>query len=214
MISPWQLLLIVLATGLAFGASVTYALVLDADNSTAAARRAATSQPPAEDRSNCDEILGTAFRSDDERRWYSENCSSWSAAVGYVPEPSTRAPSGPTPAEREQVDPGPEGRTCNQIRGTLYRSSAERDWYLRSCRANATPQPSATAGPDRTNCDEIRGTPYRSANEQRWYQQNCPAAPQQIATPGPDRNNCDQIRGTPYRSANEQRWYQQNCGGR
>jgi hypothetical protein len=70
--------------------------------------------------------------------------------------------------------PAPGDRTdCNQIRGTPYRSDAERQWYIANCSGSSPQAAAAPAGPDRSNCDEIRGTAYRSDNERRWYQANC-----------------------------------------
>jgi len=182
MFNPWHVLAVLAAAAIAFAASVTCVLVLGADGHPGAAARAGrAAQLP--DRTKCEEIFGTAYRSEDERRWFSENCSTWSRSVGDVPEPETLAAPTPTPGT---TAPGPDGRPCEQVRGTAYRSAAERAWYQANCLGNGSPQ--ATSGPDRTNCDEVRGTAYRSDTERAWYQANClnqqPPAPRP-ATPTP-----------------------------
>lgn len=208
MINPWHLISVVLAAAMAFAVSITYVLVLNADG-TRTVEKAGTGAQAPQDRTNCDEIYGTAYRSDSERTWFTDNCSAWSKAVGEVPEPS----AAPTP-QRSQPNPQPSspppaGRDCNQIRGTPYRSAAERDWYLANCIGDQNQQ-TATAAGDRSDCNQIRGTPYRSDAEREWYGANCLGL-QQVASSGPDRTNCDEINGTPYRSDNERRWYLANC---
>jgi hypothetical protein len=130
-----------------------------------------------ENRTSCDEIFGTAFRSVTERQWFIENCT-MTAPSFALPAPS--AP-GPAPAQNRATQPSgstvgsppPAGvRTdCNQIRGTPYTSDAERAWYLANC--NQTQVTNPGPGPDRTDCNEIRGTAYRSDNERRWFLANC-----------------------------------------
>jgi hypothetical protein len=195
----------------------------------------ATPLPP--DRINCGEILGTAFRSDNERQWFMDNCSKWPLVkVADEPAPGqTGAPSAPA-----------EPPECAQIRGKPYESSQQRQWYLQNCNQNAAPrtggaatpnpqpqgQTQTSGGPDRTDCNAIRGTAYRSPTERTWYIQNCgsttntppqqPAPPQQPDTPqqpntqlqlgtGPNRFDCNAIRGTAYRSPSEQAWFNANC---
>jgi len=170
------------------------------------------------DRINCQEILGTAFRSDEERAWFMENCSKW-PLVKVADESGGSAP----PANSEPPE-------CTTIRGKPYESSQQRTWYLQNCNqqngqppaAPQQPQPPANppaqaqtpGGPDRTDCNAIRGTPYRSDNERNWYNQNCGnnanVAP---ASGGPDRTDCNAIRGTAYRSPAERDWYNANCRG-
>lgn len=57
-----------------------------------------------ENRSDCNAIRGTPYRSDEERSWYLENCVS----------------------STNRAD-------CNRIRGTRYLSLVERNWYLANC---------------------------------------------------------------------------------
>jgi len=81
-----------------------------------------TSLPPGTpgDRTNCNEIRGTPYRSDTERLWYLSNCQGASPQGGLPP-------SGPTAA------PGPDRTDCNAIRGTPYQSDAERAWFRQNC---------------------------------------------------------------------------------
>jgi hypothetical protein len=173
--------------------------------------------PTPVDRVNCGEILGTAFRSDNERQWFMDNCSKW--PLVKVPDEAS-APAAAT------VNEPPE---CAQIRGKPYESTQQRTWYLQNCNQNqpggqqpATnsqaqsqqlSQTQTTSGPDRTDCNAIRGTAYRSNNERTWYQQHCGTSVQSapLVTTGPDRTDCNAIRGTAYRSPAEQSWYNANC---
>jgi hypothetical protein len=193
---------------------------------------------PTEDRSNCGEIYGTAFRSEAERAWFIANCSSW-PLVRVADAPPGPPPGAPVNGQQQPnrsgqalspVAPGDRG-SCDEIRGTAYRSTTERTWYLANCGGQpSTPvqvpgsaQLQAGAPPlpgDRTSCNEIRGTAYRSASERNWYLANCAgqvgaaaggAAPPPQAGGGPDRTNCDEIRGTAYRSDQERGWFLTNC---
>jgi hypothetical protein len=170
-----------------------------------------TAVPP--DRTDCGEILGTAFRSDNERQWFMDNCSKW-PLVKVPDEPDTSTAT--TPSEPPE---------CAQIRGKPYESAQQRNFYLQNCNQNQPNQPAnsntqaqqptpvpATNGPDRTDCNAIRGTPYRSNNERSWFQQNCGNTAPPVTT-GPDRTDCNQIRGTAYRSPAERDWYNANCRG-
>ncbi|HEY7270234.1 MAG TPA: hypothetical protein VH951_10440 [Dehalococcoidia bacterium] len=191
MVNPWHLLAIFFAAAIAFAVSVTYVLVIDAKGPQL--DEATTRQwtfPP--DRTDCNQIYGTAYRSDAERKWFNDNCSAWSQNVGSYADP-TAAPSGAPAAQtapQQTSAPGPDGRDCNQVRGTPYRSEAERAWYVASCANNnaaAAPsgvQTAAASGPDRTDCNQIRGTAYRSDTERSWYLSHC-QQPQQAAQPTP-----------------------------
>jgi hypothetical protein len=172
-----------------------------------------TAVPP--DRIDCGEILGTAFRSENERQWFMDNCSKWP----LVKVPDETAP----PAQAAQAPAEPAD--CAQIRGKPYESAQQRTWYLQNCNQNqpaqqtaSSPQNTAqtqvqqtTGGPDRTDCNAIRGTSYRSANERAWYQQNCGGSTAPAVTTGPDRTDCNAIRGTAYRSPAERDWFNANC---
>jgi hypothetical protein len=145
---------------------------------------------PKEER-KCDDVLGTAFISADERQWFLDNCSTW-PVNDSIPQ---------TPAQPARQE-APE---CGAMRGKPYESSEQRAWFLQNCTDAGTRSAQPSSGPDRTNCNEIRGTQYRSTAERNWYLTNCGF------TGGPDRTNCDDIRGTPYRSAAERAWYLTNC---
>jgi hypothetical protein len=140
----------------------------------------------------CDEALGKAFASADERQWFLDNCSSWTTA--NIPQSPPQAPVRQEPAE------------CAQMRGRPYTSEQQRAWFLQNCLGNSA---SASAlqvqGGDRQDCNQIRGTPYRSEAERAWYYSNC------LVSSGPDRTDCNQIRGTQYRSDTERQWYLSNC---
>ena len=138
-----------------------------------------TPVPP--DRADCAESFGTAFRSETERQWYTENCSAWDrATLGVVQAAPPAAPVAPVPSPSPQPRPN-ENPRCTQMRGQPYASDADRAWFLANCTGNQPAQNNAPSafeqGPDRFNCDEIRGTNYRSANERNWFLQNCLVRP-------------------------------------
>ncbi len=211
--------------------------------------RAGAADAQAPDRHDCKQIFGTAYRSQAEMDWFQQNCSAWpevpidQASIAPPPPPSiingTQGGGAPPQALGGPVPVGPDGRDCNAIRGTPYRSDAERQWYLQSCNGQpgaplraaapappppnqppATNQPQQTnllGGPDRTDCNAIRGTPYRSDAERAWFLQNCggPGATNVSANsaPGPDGRTCSQVAGTPYVSDAERAWYTTSCHG-
>jgi hypothetical protein len=77
------------------------------------------------DRSNCDEIRGTSYRSNNERAWFLTNCQQTNA---NTPQQALQS------QERlQQTSVGPDRGDCNAIRGTAYRSNTERAWYLTNC---------------------------------------------------------------------------------
>lgn len=154
--------------------------------------------PQPVDRIACQEIFGTAFRSESERQWFQQNCSTW-PPVAVADEPIRSTSSSAEPAE------------CAAMRGRPYESNEQRTWFLQNCsgnRAAAAVSPGEAA--ERRDCDAIRGTPYRSNAERTWYMQNCSTAQTQV-TSGPDRTDCAAIRGTAYRSAAEREWFLSNC---
>jgi hypothetical protein len=154
-----------------------------------------TPVPALEDRTECAEIYGTAFRSHTEQAWYSETCSEWPLVI--VEQTPLR--SGSESAVAHRTD-------CDQIRGTTYRSVAERAWYFEHCLGQRFAVP---LDGDRTDCGQIRGTQYRSSNERGWYLQNClGGAGRSDLT---DRTSCAQIQGTEYRSEDERAWFRANC---
>jgi hypothetical protein len=70
--------------------------------------------PPGPDRTDCNAIRGTDYRSGAEQAWYLRNCQQ---PVASEP-PQARAP--------DRFD-------CNAIRGTPYNSDGERAWYQQNC---------------------------------------------------------------------------------
>lgn len=149
------------------------------------------------DRINCDEILGTVFRSPAERTFFEENCSKWPAVVvGDEPAPSATAAPRNEPAE------------CAAIRGKPYESNAQRTFFLQNC-SQSTRLTTDASNSDRTDCNQIRGTTYRSNAEREWYNRNCGNQPE--ANSGQDRTNCNDIRGSSYRSPQERDWFMKNC---
>ena len=152
------------------------------------------------DRTDCQAIYGTSFRSDAERDWFTSNCTQWPY---FNPTPAPQAAA--------SIANYVPTQTCDQIRGKPYSSEGQHQWYLANClgtspaavgQVAAQPglpgqpqvapqpgtlsQPQVAAGPDRTNCDEIRGTPYRSPTERQWYLGKCMPAPTPAAqAPGP-----------------------------
>ena len=114
------------------------------------------------DRTDCDAIFGTAFRSAAERHWFEESCSGWEAA------PVTEAIEGNDEAGRPATAEA-EDWECSDVRGRRYESPRQREWYLGSCLEAGR----RASGPDRDNCGEIRGTRYRSEAERDWFRDNC-----------------------------------------
>ena len=116
-------------------------------------------------RTDCEEMYGTAFRSDEERAWFNGHCARW--PLVNVPEYRSAPASANASLPQE----------CNEMRGRPYSSDEQRRWYLANC-LDDNEGDSSTAGSqvqsgDRTNCDEILGTPYRSTAERAWYLINC-----------------------------------------
>jgi hypothetical protein len=180
--------------------------------------------PELVNRTNCGEYYGTAFRNNEERDWYLQNCSKWPLTGVPQARPGAQTPGVTLPAE------------CLAMRGKPYESNQARDWYLQNCQVTAVPSPaggtpSPSSGPDRQNCNEIRGTAYRSNSERAWYSANClnvPAPTSTSATGGPaaggpaaggpapaatpaERRNCEAIRRGGYRTPAELQWYVQSC---
>jgi hypothetical protein len=184
---------------LALGAIFSLACAVELGDASTALPVDEEAETPA-NRTDCAEILGTAFRSQEERQWYEENCNQW---------PPVSVPQ--TPAQTAQRA-APEPPECAGIRGRPYQSDEQRRWYLSNCQGQQQGGSQAPPPPgqgDRSNCDEIRGTPYRSNGERDWFRQNCPSTPS--GGTGPDRTDCNQIRGTSYRSAAERDWFLKNC---
>jgi hypothetical protein len=63
---------------------------------------------------------------------------------------STVANSAAPSATTAVATPLPDRTSCDEIRGTEYRSTAERDFFQINCRPTVTPTPSASATPPAT----------------------------------------------------------------
>jgi hypothetical protein len=180
-----------------------------------------TPTPQIEDREDCGEILGTAFHSESERDWFTENCSGWAqATLGRVASgTSLQAPSAPSKQDDVEMNDdrsGPERRPdedndparCARMRGQSYESTSDRDWFLNNCvQLEVVPGESP-------RCAEIRGRPYESRAQRNWFLSNCTSSSPTARDPdpnGPDRHSCDDIRGTKYRSRAERSWFLKNC---
>jgi len=169
-------------------------------------------------RSDCGAILGTAFRSPEERDWYNGNCSHWPLTKFG----DTAAPLGPVAAG------------CAAMAGKPYSSPDARGWFLQNCsgpnaqaaQANPnTPPPPPGAVPAAVN---VPGAPAPNtplpppgavpvdanvppAEAQPPVQPVVAAPPAPVLLPAPDRHDCNAIRGTAYNSQSERNWYLTNC---
>jgi hypothetical protein len=207
------------AVGLALWGVVLAIMVAGVQSAAGPTRTAGTVQEPQAPVVDCRTLEAKADRTEAEDAIFRANC----AQPPVTPTAQAGQPAAPPPAP-----PIVQNRQdCNQIRGTQYRSDAERNWYLANCSGQTSPQTQAI-GENRQNCDQIRGTQYRSDAERNWYLANCSAmqtqpTPQQPQTqPAPqqpppvldgvtNRQDCNQIRGTQYLSGEERDWFFTYC---
>jgi hypothetical protein len=158
-------------------------------------------------RDDCNQIMGTPFRSVEERHWFEENCSKW---------PPTKFETLAT--VRGKTD-SPE---CAAMRGKPYASAADRQWFQTNCTGagSANQDPAVFASTPNSSCspaavplpaNNVNGDVRAGSQQQQWQSQTqiCVAIG---GSTKPDRTDCNAIRGTSYSSAAEQAWYQQNCG--
>ncbi|HEX5370331.1 MAG TPA: hypothetical protein VFY10_13025 [Dehalococcoidia bacterium] len=141
--------------------------------------------PTAPDRTDCGQILGTAFRSEAEEAWFSTNCSAWEPqTLGRVADASGSSPpaaasASPTAATQPEAGIGPSGpnaQRCDQLRGQPYSSSDDHAWFLANCLATpASSQPSDAPGLEA--CDQLGGTIGLTQAELAWFRANCNQAP-------------------------------------
>jgi hypothetical protein len=89
-----------------------------------------TATPVLQDRTDCGEILGTAFRSSAERDWFTENCSAW-ARDTLGPVVTAASANGGQPAPT--TTPTSEDVRCAQMRGKPYENADARAWFLANC---------------------------------------------------------------------------------
>jgi hypothetical protein len=92
-----------------------------------------TPTPVLQDRTDCGEILGTAFRSSAERDWFTENCSAW-ARDTLGPVVAAAPANGGQPAAT--ATPTSEEARCAQMRGKPYENPEARAWFLANCEAS------------------------------------------------------------------------------
>ncbi len=169
-------------------------------------------------RNDCSQIMGTPFRSEDERHWFETNCSKW---------PSTSF-------DTLNIAKGkPEDPACAAMRGRPYANDKDRQWFLANCNGSSgTPTASSSSDPavfadsPSYSCAPIAGptpaaTPTSNGN-QRGPQATKTPQPSQSCGPPPsagpapipgDRTDCYAIGGTLYHSATEQAWFMANCMG-
>jgi hypothetical protein len=148
-----------------------------------------TPTPVIEDRSDCGQILGTAFRSDAEQAWFTGNCSAWAGTtVGRLP------------------DPTPVGGAVNPDSGGQQQRGADGDRAGSGGRDGAQVNAQNTDNSER--CSQLRGRPYENAADRQWYLANCQNQPQTVAA---DVRDCNQIRGRPYASEEQRIWFLANC---
>jgi hypothetical protein len=150
--------------------------------------------PDTSDRTDCGQILGSAFRSDNEQLWFTENCSDWAATtVGRLPDPTPVGQQGSATAGQGGADPqSPGGAQVSQ-------------------NGNQQNQQTQSNEDTRKRCDEQRGRPYASAADRDWYLKNCLNLP--ATTLSPDVRDCNQIRGQNYASEEQRQWFLANCQG-
>src|SRR5512146_2245538 len=124
------------------------------------------------DRTDCRQILGTAFRSEAEEAWFATNCSSWApATLGRVDEasgagepPSSQAgsdtrPSPTTAPAVAVIQNGAESnpQRCAQLQDKPYASADERVWFLANCLATPSTSTQSPDGPGPEACDQLGG---------------------------------------------------------
>jgi len=157
--------------------------------------------PDLADRSDCGEILGSAFRSDNEQAWFTDNCSDWAhTTVGRLPDPTPVAqPAGNQAAGQGGADPGDQSRGSQ-----VAQAGNQPDQNNQNSNQNTQSDEDT-----RKRCDEQRGRPYASAADRDWYLKNCQNLP--ATTLSPDVRDCDQIRGQNYASEEQRQWFLANC---
>ena len=101
-------------------------------------------------RQDCNAIMGTVFRSGEERTWFEENCSRWPAPLGApVSMPPEPPQSQPVPS-RAPVVSG-ERPECAALRSRPGLPEPERLWFQANCSgpsAGAPPQPRSEPQPE------------------------------------------------------------------
>ena len=161
---------------------------------TSASPTTTTDAPSRETRSDCTQILGTPFRSDEERTWFEQNCSKWP----LVDSPNAAA----------AVQQPPE---CASMRGKPYTSTDQRQWYLANCSGATKTQDNSTARSSSGSQFTTPGT--LQANPLSQFSNSGSDQPPTTSGGDADRTDCGAIQGTAYRSAGERAWFMTNCTG-
>jgi hypothetical protein len=135
-------------------------------------------------RQDCNAMMGTAFRSTEERQWFEQNCSRWPAvAVAQIPAAAPRPqPGAPNVIQGDKPE-------CAAMRGKPYANEQDRTWFLQNCiRPEApapagapagAPQPVAATAPtplvnaNAAVCDTLRRMPNPTDEQRRWYFTYC-----------------------------------------
>jgi len=143
-------------------------------------------------RQDCNAIMGTAFRSTEEREWFEQTCSRW-PAVALAQVPAAAPPAAPAASQRPSAPNQIQGDTpeCAAKRGKPYANEQDRTWFLQNCiRPEAPPPPApsvpngapqalpATAPTPLVNanaavCDTLRRAPNPTDEQRRWYFTYC-----------------------------------------
>jgi hypothetical protein len=142
-------------------------------------------------RQDCNAMMGTAFRSPEERQWFEQNCSRWPAvALAQVPAAAPAPAPGQQPVNVRTIQgDSPE---CAAMRGKPYDNEQARTWFLQNCiRPEAPPPPPAPGAPNGAPqalpataptplvnanaavCDTLRRMPNPSDEQRRWYFTYC-----------------------------------------
>jgi hypothetical protein len=178
----------------------------------------ATPTPTPPDRTDCGEILGTAFRSNAEQAWFMANCSKWAETTLGEVTPAPRAPettADPRPSAQPDT-PTPQPVLTGRLTPSTPTPSSS-DGQRRTSRPTQTASTPATR-----SCDALRGRPYTRPGDRQWFLENCQPTPATDSSPrgqspgtaapvGPKGRTCGQIYGTRYWSRSEHEWFRQNC---
>src|SRR3954451_16632829 len=84
-------------------------------------------------RHDCNAMMGTAFRAQEEREWFEQNCSKWPAVA--LAQAAPPAAPGQQPGQQPSAASVIQGETpeCAAKRGKPYTSEQDRTWFLQNC---------------------------------------------------------------------------------
>jgi hypothetical protein len=157
-----------------------------------------TPTPQLSDRNDCGEILGSAFRSSDERAWFTDNCSAWADTTLGEVKLETSSQSSQSARGNDDGDSSDEDDN---------RSNSNRDDDDVRDRSDRDRDDEDEDDPNAERCDQLRGRPYESRSQRSWFLENCL---QQEVVPG-EPSECAEIRGRPYESRSQRAWFLENC---